>query len=156
MKQREDRKQQLQTYTIQHEHEQQQIKEFQEIINQKEQEYKKFLTQQQDIDITKIQNVENNYREMIQIYRDIDMLINDFKALQVEKKQLEDQETIINNLYTIFAKELLLLVVQDHLPTINDIINNYLAQIVSYQINLQLNKSDADKIELEAKIIDEK
>ena len=156
MKQREDRKQQLQTYTIQHEHEEQQIKEFQEMIKQKEQEYKNFLTQQQDIDIAKIQNVENNYREMTEIYRDIDMLINDFKALQVEKKQLEDQETIINNLYTIFAKELLLLVVQDHLPTINDIINNYLAQIVSYQINLQLNKSDADKIELEAKIIDEK
>jgi len=39
---------------------------------------------------------------------------------------------------------------------LNDIINTYLAQIVDYQINLQLNKSDAEKVELEAKIIDSK
>ena len=156
MQQREERKQQLQTYRAQQEQLQQQIKELQDNSKQKDEEYQRLLTQQSHIDHTRIQTIEKNYREMTQLYHDIDTLINDFKTLQVEKKQLEEQETIINNLYTIFAKELLLLVVQDHLPTINDIINNYLAQIVSYQINLQLNKSDADKIELEAKIIDEK
>ena len=56
----------------------------------------------------------------------------------------------------MMTQELLLLVLQDHLPVLNDIINSYLSQIVDYQINLQLNKSDAEKVELEAKVLDAK
>jgi hypothetical protein len=92
---------------------------------------------------------------MKQYYHDIDMLVNEFKEHQLERKKLEEQETILGNLYTIFSKELLLLVLQDHLPVLNDIINNYLSQIVDYQISLQL-RNEADKVELEAKIIDAK
>jgi len=92
---------------------------------------------------------------MQQYHHNIDMLVNEFKEHQLERKKLEEQETILGDLYTIFSKELLLLVIQDHLPVVNDIINSYLAQIVDYQISLQL-KNDADKVELEAKIIDSK
>ena len=92
---------------------------------------------------------------MQQLYHDIDILVNEFKQHQLERQKLEEQETILGNLYTIFSKELLLLVLQDHLPVINDIVNSYLSQIVEYQISLQL-KNDADKLELEAKIIDQK
>lgn len=92
---------------------------------------------------------------MQQLYHDIDMLIDEFKEHQLERQKLEEQETILGNLYTIFSKELLLLVLQDHLPVLNDIVNSYLSQIVDYQISLQL-KNDGDKLELEAKIIDQK
>jgi hypothetical protein len=49
-----------------------------------------------------------------------------------------------------------LLVLQDSLPVLNDIINNYLTQVVDYQIKLELIKTASDKLELEATITDEK
>ena len=107
------------------------------------------------MDITTTIHLEKNYEIMKQCYHDIDMLVSEFKEHQLERQKLEEQETILGNLYTIFSKELLLLVLQDHLPVINDIVNSYLAQIVDYQISLQL-KNDGDKVELEAKIIDQK
>lgn len=86
--------------------------------------------------------------------RDIISLIQEYKKIQLEVSQLKEEEKHLNNLYMIFSKELLLLVLQDHLPILNDIINSYLSQIVDYQINLSLNKSNTDKLELEANIID--
>ena len=65
----------------------------------------------------------------------------------IEEKQL-------NQLYQILSKELALIIWQDHLPTLNDIINNFLTQVVDYQISLNLTKTSTDKIELEANIID--
>jgi DNA repair exonuclease SbcCD ATPase subunit len=62
----------------------------------------------------------------------------------------------LNELYNIFAKELLLMVLQDSLPVLNDIINNYLTQVVDYQIKFALEKTSSDKLELAATIIDEK
>jgi hypothetical protein len=63
---------------------------------------------------------------------------------------------MLGELYNIFAKELLLLVLQDSLPVLNDIINNYLTQVVDYQIKLELIKTASDKLELEATITDDK
>jgi len=48
------------------------------------------------------------------------------------------------------------MVLQDSLPVLNDIINNYLAQVVDYQIKFALEKTSSDKLELAASIIDEK
>jgi hypothetical protein len=125
-------------------------------IAEKEQERKKLETEKEKIDVNTTARLEKNQLAMQQIYHDIDMLVNEFKEHQLERQKLEEQETILGNLYTIFSKELLLLVLQDHLPVLNDIVNSYLSQIVDYQISLQLNKSDSEKLELEAKIIDEK
>jgi len=47
-------------------------------------------------------------------------------------------------------------VLEDSLPTLSEIINSFLSQIVDYQINFFLSKSASDKLELEAKIYDEK
>lgn len=93
--------------------------------------------------------------QCILLQRDIENTINEFKTLQREVELLKKQEKQINNLYTIFSKELLLLVLQDHLPILNDIINTYLAQIVDYQIALKLIKTTNEKLELEANIIDQ-
>ena len=125
-------------------------------IAEKEQIRKKLEQEKEKMDTNTTARLEKNHVAMKQYYHDIDMLVNEFKEHQLERQKLEEQETILGNLYTIFSKELLLLVLQDHLPILNDIINNYLSQIVDYQINLQLNKSDVEKVELEAKIIDSK
>lgn len=102
----------------------------------------------------KLLNAEKTNNQYIIIQRDLQNTIADFKKLQIEIEELKKQEKQLNNLYEIFSKELLLLVLQDHLPVLNDIINNYLSQIVSYEISLKLNKSSSDKLELEANIID--
>ncbi len=154
--QREEWKVLLQKASIQSESIQEQIQASTEIIKTKDQEYQKLEKEKQNINSIATSTLQQNHHNMQQYYHDIDILLQEFKAHQIEKKQLEEQESILNNLYTIFAKELLLIVLQDQLPSLNDIINSYLAQIVDYQISLQLNKSDADKIELEARIIDDK
>lgn len=129
-----------------------------ELINTiaaKEQERKNREIEKEKMDIATTTHLQRNHETMKQQYHDIDMLVSEFKEHQLERQRLQEQETIIGNLYTIFSKELLLLVLQDHLPILNDIINDRLAPIVDYQISLHL-KNESDKVELEAKIIDAK
>ncbi len=147
---------QVQKAIIQKESLEKQMSEILASIAEKEEQRKKLETEKEKTNYTITLQIEKNANIMKQIYHDMDMLVNEFKEHQLERQKLEEQETILGNLYNIFSKELLLLVLQDHLPILNDIINNYLSQIVDYQISLQLNKSDSDKLELEAKIIDQK
>lgn len=155
-KQIETRKLEIQKAITQQESTRKQLIEYTKLIADKQQEQKILAWEKEKIDTKNTIHLEENHATMKQIYHDIDMLVNEFNNHQVERQKLEEQEKILGNLYTIFSKELLLLVLQDHLPVLNDIINNYLSQIVDYQISLRLDKSNADKVELEAKIIDEK
>ncbi len=155
-KKAEERKLQLQKAITQKETAMKQAEEIVKTIAEKENEWKKLEAQKEQSNYAAIIQIEKNHLFMKQIHHDIQVLIEEFKEHQLETQKLQEQETILGNLYNIFSKELLLLVLQDHLPILNDIINSYLAQIVDYQINLQLNKSDAEKVELEAKIIDSK
>ncbi len=152
----EERKLQLQKAIIQKESLEKQIIERIKDIADKEQQRKILEEEKEKANPTTTLQIEKNALAMKQISHDMEMLVNEFKEHKLERQKLEEQETILGNLYNIFSKELLLLVLQDHLPILNDIINNYLAQIVDYQISLQLNKSDSEKLELEAKIIDQK
>lgn len=155
-KQVEERKNQLQKAITQKESLEKQLNESRTTIAEKEQEQKELELKKREMDTETTAKLEKHHLTMKQNHHDIDILISEFKDHQLERQKLEEQETILGNLYNIFSKELLLIVLQDHLPILNDIINSYLAQIVDYQIKLQLNKSDADKLELEAKIIDTK
>lgn len=154
-KQADEWKVQLQKAITQKESSEKQLNEYITAIAEKEQKWKGLEIEKEKINSSMTAHIEKNYLIMQQLYHDIDMLVNEFKEHQLERQKLEEQETILGNLYTIFSKELLLLVLQDHLPVLNDIVNSYLSQIVDYQISLQL-KNDADKLELEAKIIDQK
>ena len=112
--------------------------------------------QLQGIDYAWILELEKLNTKMKESYRDIDSLVHEFKDVQIQVKQLQQEEEVVNNLYNIFSKELLLLVLQDHLPVLSDIINSYLAQVVEYQISFSLHKSTTDKLELLAQIFDDK
>jgi chromosome segregation ATPase len=155
VKQVEEWKTQLQKAITQKESSEKQMNDIITAIAEKEQERKTLELEKEKMDVTTTTHLAKNYETMKQCHHDIDMLVNEFKEHQLERQKLEEQETILGNLYNIFSKELLLLVLQDHLPVLNDIINSYLAQIVDYQISLQL-RNDGDKVELEAKIIDSK
>jgi DNA repair exonuclease SbcCD ATPase subunit len=60
----------------------------------------------------------------------IQELIVDFKQNQLEVKKLKEDEKIYSDLYNIFSKELMLIVLTDFLPSLEDIINNLLVQVV--------------------------
>lgn len=155
-KKAEDRKLQLQKAMIQKESIGKQSTERIQVIADKEQEWKTKEQEKEKSNHTILLQTEQYHLSMKQLHHDIQSLIDEFKEHQWEVQKLQEQETILGDLYTIFSKELLLRVLQDHLPVINDIVNTYLAQIVEYHIDLHLNKSNADKLELEAKIIDNK
>ena len=62
---------------------------------------------------------------------------------------------MVSDLYHIFSKELLLLVLQESVPILTDIMNAYLAQVVDYAIAMEID-GDAEKVALEVKILDDK
>ena len=80
--------------------------------------------------------------------------INDFKSQQIEINSLKNSEKRLNVLYNIFSKELMLLVLKDFLPQIEEIMNTYLSQVVDFQIDFSLVEKKPEKLELDINIID--
>ena len=129
------------------------------LVNKKilcEKEKEEIQIQVWKITQTPLSEIERLSTQINNIQRDIQTIIRDFKNIQTEINQLIIEEKQLNQLYQILSKELALLILQDHLPTLNDIINSFLNQVVDYQISLNLTKTSTDKIELEANIIDTK
>lgn len=120
------------------------------------QELEKISSQIDKSNFENVKEIENINTKMKENIRDITSLLEEFKKGKIYIKKLQEEEKILNNLYQIFSKELLLIVLQDSLPILNDIINSFLSQVVNYQINFDLNKSDSDKLELDIKILDDK
>ena len=83
------------------------------------------------------------------------MMVSDYKNNLLLIKKLKAKEKMLGELYTIFSKELLLLVIQSNLPKIQDLMNAYLAQVVDYQLNMDIDKKSAttDTLELFVKIL---
>ncbi len=108
------------------------------------------------INIEEIKTIEKTNNECINLVKDIRNLIIEYKSTQIEIKKMKEEELLLNDLYQILSKEILLIALRDNLPILTDIINTFLSQVVDYQINLDLNEEKADKLELEAKITDEK
>lgn len=85
------------------------------------------IIQQENI----VKSRENSYTQICQ-------LLDDYGSNKLKVKQLIEDEKMINDLYVIFSKELLLLVLSESLPVLADIINIYLAQVVDYQLKLHV------------------
>ena len=88
----------------------------------------------------------------------LSQIISDFKTSQLELKKLKEDEKIVSDLYQIFSRELLLIVVQRNLPQLQDLMNSYLAQVVDYQLQMDIDKKSAnnDSIDLFVTITDDK
>lgn len=125
-------------------------------ITDKQIQIKKLESDIQNINIENIKTLENNNNECINIIKNIKTLIIEYKTTQIEIKKMKEEEILLNDLYQIISKEILLLALRDSLPVLTDIINTFLAQVVDYQISMNLNEDNPDKLELEAKITDEK
>jgi DNA repair exonuclease SbcCD ATPase subunit len=92
---------------------------------------------------------------ILQTIHDIEQLITDATATKNLVKDLQQQEKLLSNLYTILSKEILLIALQEYLPILSEIINSFLIQVVGYQISMKITET-TEKLELEAKIYDEK
>lgn len=125
-------------------------------ITDKQLQIKQLEIDIQNINIDKIRTLENSNNECINTIKNIKTLIIEYKTTQIEIKKMKEEEILLNDLYQIISKEILLLALRDNLPILTDIINTFLAQVVEYQISLNLNEDNPDKLELEAKITDEK
>lgn len=81
-------------------------------------------------------------------------LISQHKDNQRTIKSLEEKETLLNDLYRIFSKEIMIKVLEDALPFFAEYVNNLLAKMVSFTIHFQPKKTTSDKLELDITIRD--
>ena len=102
-----------------------------------------------------ISEVENNLQEYVSTIQLLRLLIEDYNKMQVNLKNLVEEEKKLKILYWILNKDLLLFVLGEYLPVLTEIINSYLSSVTDYQITIQLNESK-EKLELETKIIDDR
>jgi len=92
---------------------------------------------------------------ILQTITNLEQLITDATETKHKIKDLQQQEKLLGNLYTILSKELLFLALDEYLPILSEIINSFLIQVVDYQISMKITET-TEKLELEAKIYDEK
>ena len=112
------------------------------------------------IQIAQVPTAElNKSLETLQSYEQgldaMQQLLEEYHQHQLKTKQLIEEEGHLNVLYKVLSKELLLYVLGEYLPTLGEIINNYLVNVVDFQIILRLME-DSEKIELEMLVSDEK
>ncbi len=108
-----------------------------------------------EIDYDHREQDQKHLAQIEQAYHQLADLISDYKISQRDVDNLIAQEKRLHNLYTIFSKELLLVVLQTALPTLNEIINSYLVQVVDYTLHMKITE-DNDKLAMHAIIEDEK
>lgn len=83
-------------------------------------------------------------------------LVEQYVERQQQIRELQDKEVLLKDLLQIFQKELLIVVLQDFLPVLEEVINSYLQQVVSFSLRFELPKTMQEQIELAIRIIDEK
>lgn len=103
-----------------------------------------------------LQQLSSYLQQVYETIQQLERITKEYKEMQVEVAQLKEQEKMVKELYTIFSKELLLVVLQDFLPMLEEVMNTYLAEMVDYEVRFQLPQEMWEKIELQIDIIDEK
>ena len=133
---------------------------------QKQEEYinlmKKNLKEEEN-DYNNSLTKQKTLKEDIELISKLEYLVENIKEILVQfnqdnaeiKKFIEDDKRY-SNIYNILNKELVLMVLDNYIPAIEDIINSMLAQVVDYTLKFRLIKTKSDKVELEIVANDEK
>lgn len=104
---------------------------------------------------SKLQQQQNEIKQIFQIILQIEQLVEDSVNNKNLTKQLQEDEKKLSRLYSILSKEIVLFALDDYLPVLSDVINDYLSQCVDYFIKMQIVEN-WEKLELDAKILDSK
>jgi chromosome segregation ATPase len=100
-----------------------------------------------------LQQQQRDIKQIFQNILQIEQLVEDSVSNQNLMKKLQEDEKKLTRLYSILSKEIVLFALDDYLPILSDIINDYLAQCVDYSIQMHIVENN-EKLELEAKILD--
>ena len=103
-------------------------------------------------DLVSLSTIEGDVKILAEFEKIVDrltILLQEFKDNQLLIKQLKEKEKILSDLYLVFSKELLLIVVQSNLPQIQDLMNMYLSQVVDYQLVMEIDKKSTSTESLE-------
>ena len=106
-------------------------------------------------DPSKLQQQQNEIKQIFQTISQIEQLVEDSVNNKNLTKQLQEDEKKLSRLYSILSKEIVLFALDDYLPVLSDVINDYLSQCVDYTIKMQIVEN-WEKLELDAKILDSK
>lgn len=104
---------------------------------------------------SKLQQQQNEIKQIFQTISQIEQLVEDSVNNKNLTKQLQEDEKKLGRLYSILSKEIVFLALDDYLPVLSDVINNYLSQCVDYTLKMQIDEN-GDKLELNVKVIDSK
>ena len=102
-----------------------------------------------------LQEQQNEIKQIFQTISQIEQLVEDSVNNKNLTKQLQEDEKKLSRLYSILSKEIVLFALDDYLPVLSDVINDYLSQCVDYSIKMQIVEN-WEKLELDAKILDSK
>ena len=130
-----------------------------QITTEHTQEQTKLSEYKQTTQIVPVETLQQREQQTKTIEKSLHIisdLVRDHTSNQQKLNTLAQEEKILNNLYHIVSKELLLLVLGESLTILTEIINVYLAQIFSLQLYLEIEKTSSDKVELAAYCEDEK
>lgn len=122
-------------------------------LSQIREEYLIYQKEFLNIDLENIQQWQSLARDMDNTLHALQTLIDDFSNILVKVKKLQYEEWLAKNLYNALSKDLILFVLEDNLPILNDIINNFLAHIVDFQIDMKLEQK-GNALELHTMIVD--
>ena len=100
-----------------------------------------------------LQQQQRDIKQIFQSLSQIEQLVEDSVSNQNLMKKLQEDEKKLTRLYSILSKEIVLFALDDYLPILSDIINDYLSQCVDYSIQMHIVEN-GEKLELEAKILD--
>lgn len=112
-------------------------------------------TEKEKSNSSMLQQQQNEIKQIFQTISQIEQLVEDSVNNKNLTKQLQEDEKKLSRLYSIFSKEIVFLALDDYLPVLSDVINNYLSQCVDYTLKMQIDEN-ADKLELQVSVIDGK
>ncbi|UFX83191.1 AAA family ATPase [Candidatus Absconditicoccus praedator] len=114
----------------------------------------KLRKQIDEFEFDKLQEDEKKLDKVLEAIGNINSLKEDFSELKLKIEKLKDEEKVLSDLYNIFSKELMLVILQNFLPQISSVLNNYLGQVVDFEVDFDLEKKPSEKLELEINIVD--
>ena len=112
-------------------------------------------TEKEKSNSSKLQEQQNIIKQVFQTISQIEQLVEDSVNNKNLTKQLQEDEKKLSRLYSILSKEIVFLALDDYLPVLSDVINNYLSQCVDYTLKMQIDEN-GDKLELQVSVVDGK
>ena len=104
---------------------------------------------------SKLHQQQNEIKQIFQTIAQIEQLVEDSVNNRNLTKKLQEDEKKLGRLYSILSKEIVFIALEDRLPVLSEVINNYLSQCVDYTLKMQIDEN-SDKLEFNVSVIDEK